>query len=130
MAGLQEQFTGDLKLKIALAPPLLSRPDPVTGKAKKIEFGAWIFPFFKILSKLKPLRGTPFDPFGYSDERRKERAVIEEYKTMVLGIKEGTKPETALELANLPEGIRGFGHVKAASIAEVETIKHGNLKIG
>ncbi len=127
MEKLHDQFEGDLKLKISLAPPLLSRPDPVTGKAKKIEFGAWIFPVFKVLAKLKNLRGTPFDPFGYSSERRRERALIEEYKSMVLGIKESTKPETALELANLPEGIRGFGHVKAASVRDAETLKRGHL---
>jgi indolepyruvate ferredoxin oxidoreductase len=118
MAGLQEQFTGDLKLKISLAPPLLSRPDPVTGKAKKIEFGAWIFPFFKILSKLKPLRATPFDPFGYSQERRRERALIEEYKAMILGIDQDTDAETAMAIADLPDAIRGFGHVKMASVEE------------
>lgn len=122
MANLQEQFEGDLKLKISLAPPLLSRPDPVTGKAKKVEFGAWIFPFFNVLKSLKGLRGTPFDLFGYSTERSKERALIEEYKAMVLGIGDDREPETALELANLPEGIRGFGHVKMASIQEVEEI--------
>ncbi len=123
MEKLHDQFEGDLKLKISLAPPLLSRPDPVTGKAKKIEFGAWIFPFFKVLKSLKSLRGTPFDPFGYSTERRRERALIEEYKAMILGIKEGTKPETALELANLPEGIRGFGHVKMGCVEEVKKVK-------
>ena len=130
MEKLHDQFEGDLKLKISLAPPLLSRPDPVTGKAKKIEFGAWVFPVFNVLKSLKSLRGTPFDPFGYSSERRRERALIEEYKAMVLGIKEGTKPEAALELANLPEGIRGFGHVKAASIVDVETLKSDILKAG
>ena len=130
MAGLQEQFTGDLKLKVSLAPPLISRPDPVTGKAKKIEFGAWIFPVFKVLKSLKSLRGTPLDPFGYSSERRKERALVEEYKTVVLGIKNDTQADVALELANLPEGIRGFGHVKAASIAEVKDFNLGILHTG
>jgi indolepyruvate ferredoxin oxidoreductase len=116
MAGLHEQFEGDLRLKISLAPPLLSRPDPVTGKAKKYQFGAWVFPFFKVLAKLKALRGTPFDPFGYSKERRKERALIKEYKAMILGIDDNTNPEVALALADLPNGIRGFGHVKMASV--------------
>jgi indolepyruvate ferredoxin oxidoreductase len=116
MAGLHEQFTGDLKLKVSLAPPLISRPDPVTGKARKYEFGAWIFPFFKVLKSLKSLRGTPFDPFGYSTERRKERGLIDEYKAMILEIGEDADPETALAIANLPEDIRGFGHVKMASI--------------
>jgi indolepyruvate ferredoxin oxidoreductase len=116
MAGLQQQFTGDLKLKISLAPPLLSRPDPVTGKARKYEFGAWIFPVFKVLKNLKGLRGTPFDPFGYSQERHKERALIAEYKAMVLEIDKDADAETALAIADLPKDIRGFGHVKMASI--------------
>ena len=120
---LHAQFEGDLKLKISLAPPLLSRPDPVTGKARKIEFGAWIFPVFKILSKLKGLRGTPFDPFGYSQERRRERGLIDEYKAMILEIGEDADPETALAIANLPEDIRGFGHVKMAGVKKVERIK-------
>jgi indolepyruvate ferredoxin oxidoreductase len=76
---------------------------------------------------MKGLRGTPFDPFGYSIERRKERALIDEYKAMVLGITDGTEADAALELANLPEGIRGFGHVKALSIAEVEAIKRKHM---
>lgn len=117
---LHNQFEGDLKLKISLAPPLLSRPDPVTGKAKKYEFGAWILPFFKALKSLKVLRGTLFDPFGYSQERRMERALIENYKSMILDIPETADSETALTLANLPDGIRGFGHVKAASITAVK----------
>ncbi len=120
---LHAQFEGDLKLKVSLAPPLLSRPDPVTGKARKIEFGAWIFPVFKILSKLKGLRGTPFDPFGYSQERRRERGLIDEYKAMILEIGEDADPETALAIANLPENIRGFGHVKMAGVEKVERIK-------
>jgi indolepyruvate ferredoxin oxidoreductase len=122
MAGLQEQFSGEMKLKISLAPPLLSRPDPITGKARKIEFAEWIFPVFKVLSKLKPLRGTLFDPFGYSQERKKERALIDEYKSMILGIDEDTDAEIALATARLPEDIRGFGHVKAASIQEFESV--------
>ncbi|MBL4751909.1 MAG: indolepyruvate ferredoxin oxidoreductase family protein [Amylibacter sp.] len=129
MAGLQEQFTGDLNLKISLAPPLLSRPDPVTGKARKIEFGAWIFPFFKVLSKLKPLRGTPFDPFGYLQERRHERALIEEYKAMILGIDQDIDAETALALANLPDDIRGFGHVKLASVKNMKDTKEQLIRI-
>ncbi len=120
---LHEQFEGDLKLKISLAPPLVSRPDPFTGKAKKYEFGAWIFPAFKVLKNLKGLRGTSFDPFGYSKERRKERALIEEYKTMILEIDKEADTETVLALVNLPESIRGFGHIKAANIKIAEEVK-------
>lgn len=123
MAGVHEQFTGDLKLKVSLAPPLLSRPDPVTGKARKIEFGTWIFPVFKVLSKFKGLRGTRLDPFGYSRERKKERALITEYKAMILGIGQEADPKTALALAELPKDIRGFGHVKMANIGKAEEVQ-------
>jgi len=121
MAGLREQFEGDLTLKISLAPPLLSRLDPITGKARKYQFGTWIFPFFKLLKTFKFLRTTPLDPFGYSRERRMERALIEEYKAMVLGIDEKADLETALAIADLPNDIRGFGHVKMTSIKRFKT---------
>lgn len=124
---LKAQFEGDLKLKISLAPPLLSRPNPVTGKAKKVEFGAWILPVFNVLRKLKGLRGTPFDPFGYSTERRLERALIEDYKSMILDLDVSVAPETALALANLPQDVRGFGHVKMASIKAVNKTKEALL---
>ncbi|MFK5996956.1 MAG: indolepyruvate ferredoxin oxidoreductase family protein, partial [Rhodobacterales bacterium] len=123
MENLQQQFEGDLTLKISLAPPLLARPDPITGKARKIEFGAWVLPVFRVLAKFKTLRGTPFDPFGHSKERRIERSLINDYMSMILDIDENTTPEIALALANLPDGIRGFGHVKMASIKQVEAAK-------
>ncbi|KAB7614510.1 indolepyruvate ferredoxin oxidoreductase family protein [Amylibacter sp. SFDW26] len=122
MKNLKAQFEGDLKLKIALAPPLLCRPDPVTGKAKKIEFGPWIFKAFSILKRFKGLRGTALDPFGYTAERKMERALVEEYKETVAGL-DALDPETAQKLAELPNNIRGFGHVKLASIKTAQTKK-------
>lgn len=110
------QFEGDYKLNFYLAPPLLSRPDPVTGRPKKIRFGPWVLGAFTVLAKLRFLRGTPFDLFGYSKERRTERALVGEYEQLVdelLGRLDAGNHALAIELASLPEEIRGYGHVKA-----------------
>jgi indolepyruvate ferredoxin oxidoreductase len=110
------QFEGDYKLNFYLAPPLLSRPDPVTGRPKKIRFGPWALGAFTVLAKLRFLRGTPFDLFGYSEERRTERALVGEYEQLVdelLGRLDAGNHALAIELASLPEEIRGYGHVKA-----------------
>jgi indolepyruvate ferredoxin oxidoreductase len=114
-AQLDATFSGGAKLSFHLAPPGLSRPDPRTGQIRKIEVGSWILPLFRMLAGLKFLRGTAFDPFGYTTERRMERRLIVEYETLMeYLIKTLRSGELALavELANLPEGIRGFGHVK------------------
>jgi len=110
------QFEGDYRLNFYLAPPLLSRPDPVTGRPKKIRFGPWVLGAFTVLAKLRFLRGTPFDLFGYSKERRTERALVGEYEQLVdelLGRLDAGNHALAIELASLPEEIRGYGHVKA-----------------
>jgi indolepyruvate ferredoxin oxidoreductase len=117
---LAQQFEGNLKLKISLAPPLLSRRDCASGKVKKIEFGAWIFLFFKVLKRLKFLRGSLIDPFGHSAERRLERALIEEYQLIILAIKDDADPDIALMLAKSPQNIRGFGHIKLSNIKMVK----------
>jgi indolepyruvate ferredoxin oxidoreductase len=120
--GLKRQFAGsdkDYKLTFHMAPPFLSKPDPVTGKIKKREFGPWILPVFKILAKFKGLRGTPLDVFGYAQERKLERSLIDKYQEdiSVISSKNDRLNEiAALELLQLPEHIRGFGHVKQKSI--------------
>ena len=105
----------NLRLYVHLAPPLLARPDKTTGEPKKITVGPWIFPLFALLAKFKFLRGTVLDPFGYSEERRTERALVREYGTMleeVLARLNGENHHIAVGLAAIPEKIRGFGHVK------------------
>jgi len=112
---LAQQFAGDYKLSIQLAPPLISPRDPSTGHLKKREFGSWIFPLFGVLAKLKGLRGTPLDIFGYSAERRRERRLIADYEVLldeVLGKLDGENHSLAVELAAIPEKIRGYGHIK------------------
>jgi indolepyruvate ferredoxin oxidoreductase len=116
------QFEGPYRLNYYLAPPFMARRDPHTGVARKRRFGPWLATAFSVLARLKFTRGTPFDPFGYSDERRTERALIGEYETMVdevLGRLDASNHALAIELTSLPERVRGFGHVKDASLQAV-----------
>src|SRR5207245_84533 len=115
-----------LRLFVHLAPPLLARRDKVTGEPKKITFGPWIFLLFRLVAKFKFLRGTPFDPFGYSTERKVERSLVRDYEAMLeevlARLNRGTHP-IAVGLAAIPETIRGFAqakepHLKAAVAAE------------
>jgi indolepyruvate ferredoxin oxidoreductase len=105
-----------------LAPPLFARRDPVTGHPRKIRLGAWIVPVFGALARLKFLRGSRLDPFGYSSERRMERAMIDDYETLIgsriLSGLSGENHALAVEIARLPLSVRGFGHVKAAAERE------------
>jgi len=131
---LKTQFEGDFSLKFNLAPPLFAKKD-ARGHLVKAEFGSWMWTAFKLLAKLKGLRGGAFDVFGYSAERRMERALIAEYRAMVEGLLpalDAANHATAVELAALPEQIRGFGHVKEKAVAEYRMRKaellSGNLK--
>jgi indolepyruvate ferredoxin oxidoreductase len=122
-AKLAAQFGGQGKLKVLLAPPLLSRTDPATGRPRKMSFGPWIFTAFRILASLKSLRGTRFDPFGWMAERRTERRLIEECEATVETLLRGLSPanvQAATAIAALPMRIAGFGPVKMARIAEVK----------
>lgn len=119
---VSQQFEGDYKLVFNLAPPLFAKCDPHTGLPKKSEFGPWIVPVFRLLAKLRGLRGTALDVFGYSVERRQERALIQRYEAViaeVLPLLEdgGAHYDTLLELVSLPEQIRGYGHVRAKAMA-------------
>ena len=120
MAGLRDRFAGDPKLKVNLAPPLLAfRKDAKTGRPRKIAFGPWIFPAFRLLAKAKGLRGTAFDVFGYSAERRMERALIGEYRALMGEVAGKVTPATmhaAVELAAAAELVSGYGPVKDAGV--------------
>ncbi|MED5359846.1 MAG: indolepyruvate ferredoxin oxidoreductase family protein, partial [Pseudomonadota bacterium] len=120
LAGIAGKFDEGYKLKFHLAPPLLTRRDPDTGLPKKMEIGEWILPMFRMLAKLKFLRGTPFDPFGYSAERKNERELIADYVTTIEALLLDLTPNnhaTAIDIAALPEQIRGYGHVKESNIS-------------
>ena len=113
-ARLGQMFEGDFKLVHHMAPPLLSQKDD-QGHLRKKAFGPWVRNAFGVLTRLRGLRGTPFDVFGYTAERRMERALIEEYRADIAELLQGLSPERlalAVEIASLPEGIRGYGHVK------------------
>jgi indolepyruvate ferredoxin oxidoreductase len=114
-----DMFEGDYRVVYHLAPPLLARTDPVTGEPRKMRFGSWMGPVFKTLAALKGLRGTPFDLFGYTQERQLERALIGEYEATVdrlLVALTAQNHPTTVQIASLPEEIRGFGHIKRKSI--------------
>jgi indolepyruvate ferredoxin oxidoreductase len=127
-ARIESQFEGvggkPFKLNFHLAPPILTRPDPVTGKVKKMRFGPWMMTAFGVLAKLKGLRGTAFDVFGRTHERRMERALIGEYEQLVeelLGKLNADNHAVAVQLASLPEEIRGYGAIKERNLAAART---------
>jgi len=111
---LEKRFKGG-RLKFHLAPPLLASRDPVTGHLRKRVYGPWMMNAFALLAKFKFLRGTAFDPFGYSTERKQERALVREYEQSIHDVLAGLNPGNhglAVEIASIPQMIRGFGHVK------------------
>jgi len=114
------QFEGDYTLKFSLAPPIFAKPDPVTGEARKRAFGPWMMGAFRMLAKMKGLRGTALDPFGKTAERKRERALIAEYEALVAELLAKLAPQNhtlAVALARIPEEIRGYGHVKDRHLA-------------
>ena len=116
---LAEQFEGDYTLQFHLAPPLLAKIDPVSGRPRKRTFPGWTLKLFAGLAQLKFLRGSPLDVFGYSTERKRERALIADYKSTIeelLPRLSTGNHELAVRIASLPDKIRGFGPVKAKSI--------------
>jgi indolepyruvate ferredoxin oxidoreductase len=128
---LAAQFEGDYELAVHLAPPLLSGSDPNTGRPRKRRFGPWMFGAFRILARLRFLRGTPFDPFGYSEERRTERRLIRDYEALIaeiLAALDRERLEAAIALAALPDEIRGFGPIKTAAIAQAQERKAALLE--
>ena len=118
-AGLRRQFEGDFKLRFHLAPPLLARRDPETGELRKREYGPWMFRAFRLLARMRGLRGTAWDLFGRTEERRMERRLIDEYEETIGEILGGLRPENheaAVAIAAGPERIKGFGHVKLRNV--------------
>jgi indolepyruvate ferredoxin oxidoreductase len=122
-AQIAAMFEGDYKLVHHLAPPLIARKN-AAGEALKRPFGPWVRPVFHVLARLKGLRGTPLDPFGRSAERREERALIAEYRTSIEALLPALTAERlplALEIARIPDDIRGYGHVKQRHLLAART---------
>jgi indolepyruvate ferredoxin oxidoreductase len=119
---INDQFEGDFKVHHHLAPPLLSKRNE-RGELIKQKFGPAMQTGFKVLARFKGLRGTALDLFGRTEERRTERALIVEYRDMVASLLPSLNAQNhaqALALASLPEGIRGYGHVKARHLTQVK----------
>jgi indolepyruvate ferredoxin oxidoreductase len=116
MQQVKNELGGEhLRFDVHLAPPLLAPVNKATGEPKKLTFGPWIFPVFRLLARCKFLRGTALDPFGYSQERRTERRLVRDYESMLDEVLAKLEPDNhhiAVGLAAIPEKIRGFGHVK------------------
>jgi indolepyruvate ferredoxin oxidoreductase len=122
-AQLRDQFDGDFKISFNLAPPLLGGAKDALGRPKKRAFGAWMLPVFRMLAKMKGLRGTAFDMFGYSADRRLERDLIAGYEKDVAHILSVLSPltlETAIEILSLPDRIRGYGPVKEKAVKDAK----------
>ena len=116
---LQAQFEGDYRIEFHLAPSWLANRDPNNGVPRKRSFGPWMLKAFDVLARFKFLRGTVLDPFGRSIERRLERELIDAYVgdvELILGHLSAGNRHTALNLARLPERIRGYGHVKESAM--------------
>ena len=123
---LADEFEGDYRVSINLAPPLLARVDPKTGLTPKREYGAWVFGLFRVLRGMRRLRGTAFDLFGRSAERKLERQLIVDYERLmdeVTGILDDANHATAVRLAELPDRIRGYGHVKQGTVEAVRKLQ-------
>lgn len=129
-AQIAATFEDGAKLRYNLAPPLFSKRDPQTGHLLKREFGPWMGAVFGLLARLKGLRGTAFDPFGRTAERKMERALITEYEALMQKVVTELTPANhpiAVELASLPAQIRGFGHVKEANVEKVRALEAAAL---
>ena len=119
---LEAQFEGDYTLSVLMAPPLLARRGP-DGLPRKMRFGRWIFPVLRVLAAVRRVRGTPFDVFGYTHERRIERALPADYAATIeamLPRLDADRLELAAQLADIPASIRGFGHVKLRNLREAK----------
>ncbi|WGL16760.1 indolepyruvate ferredoxin oxidoreductase family protein [Microbulbifer bruguierae] len=129
--ALQENFSGDIELEFNLAPPLLSPFDKNTGRPRKLKFGGWMLNAFRLLAKLKFLRGSAVDVFGYTRERKMERALIGEYERLVDEVvgKLNTKNHAAaIELLSYPDLIRGYGPVKDENVNKANQVKLQSLE--
>ena len=116
---INETFEGNFKINFHLAPPIFYKKDKVTGNPLKMTFGSWTMNLFKFISKFKFLRGTYFDLFGYFEERKIERLLINKYKNLIQEICPKLTIDNyslAVEIASIPDQIRGFGYIKKKNI--------------
>lgn len=120
LARVKARFGQDAQMAIYMSPPLFARRDKTTGEPKKYKFGPWILPVLGVLKHFKSLRGTMFDPFGHTTDRKMERSLIKDYEADIEVLLSCLNPQNhkqAVAIARIPEDIRGFGHVKEAQKA-------------
>jgi len=113
--SIEEMFEGDYHVEFNLSPPVLQRVDPTTGEPRKRRFGPWMITAFQGLARMKRLRGTWADPFGRHEDRRTERALVAHYEEAmgdILPRVNSANVATAVEIAALPDQIRGYGYIK------------------
>ena len=138
MKKIKGRFEGEFKLKLHLAPPLFSRRDVHTGEPVKTSYGPWILSVMNLLARFKFLRGTAFDPFGKTVERKMERRLIQEYEQTIEELLPGLSKKNhtlAVEIAKIPEQIRGYDlvkqkHVESAKLQENELLKEFKSTLG
>jgi indolepyruvate ferredoxin oxidoreductase len=129
-AQLSREFESWQRIELHLAPQIMNPRDPDTGRARKWALGPWVFTLLGLMARFKFLRGTPFDPFGWTAHRRRERELIREYERTLAELLDGLSPEThvlAVEIASMPELIRGFDlvkdrHLEAAEAKQAELL--------
>ena len=129
--SVKAQFEGDYELKLHLAPPLWAKKDPATGELRKGTYGPWMLRAMGFLARFKGLRGTALDPFGYSEERRTERRLPDEYRKVVeelLQSLDAARLPLAVEIASVPSHIRGFGHVKMRNLEQARALEADLLR--
>ncbi|MEM7431112.1 MAG: indolepyruvate ferredoxin oxidoreductase family protein [Pseudomonadota bacterium] len=124
VTNVREQFGANAKIKFHMAPPLLSRATDARGRPRKKEFGAWMLPVFKLMARMRGLRGTAFDVFGYTAERRMERRLIGEFeetiKRLLAGLTDSNLAD-ARDIVSKYMDIRGYGPVKEQAVEKVRT---------
>jgi indolepyruvate ferredoxin oxidoreductase len=128
---LREAFEDGATIRYNLAPPLLAKRDPASGHLMKREFGPWMGKLFPLLAKMKGLRGTSLDLFGYTAERRMERGLIDHYEMQMTMVAQRLTPSNhavAIELAGIAAQIRGFGHVKEANVEKARALELRTLE--
>ena len=129
-AQLAREFESWDRIEIQLAPQIANPRDPDTGRAKKRSLGPWMFPLLRVMARFKFLRGTPLDPFGWTAHRKIERQLVRDYATTIDELLAGLTPENhalAVEIARIPEQIRGFDLVKEKQLADAEASKDALL---
>jgi indolepyruvate ferredoxin oxidoreductase len=128
---IKAAFEGDYRLVFHLAPPLFAKRDPITGIARKQEYGPWMWHAFRVLAKLRGIRGRWYDPFAYTHDRKQDRALISEYEALLNMLLPALTPQTlplATQIAAWPDLIRGFGHIRTRHIKHANTHRDQLLK--